>query len=65
MLKLTVYRRVMVILAAAFIAGLIRLYLPLLVDQVVRLGTFAAILVLLLWLVQWIYVKLPKRGVVS
>jgi len=65
MLKLTVYRRVMVILAAAFVAGLIRLYLPLLVDQVVRLGTFAAILVLLLWLVQWIYVKLPKRGVVS
>ena len=65
MLKLTVYRRVMVILAAAFVAGLIRLYLPLLVDQIVRLGTFAAVLVLLLWLVQWIYVKLPKRGVVS
>lgn len=65
MLKLTVYRRIMVVLAAAFVAGLIRLYLPLLVDQVVRLGTFAAVLVLLLWIVQWVYVKLPKRGVVS
>jgi len=65
MLKLTVYRRVMVILAAAFVAGLIRLYLPLLVDQIVRLGTFAAVLVLLLWIVQWVYMKLPKRGVVS
>jgi hypothetical protein len=65
MLKLTVYRRVMVILAAAFVAGLIRLYLPLLVDQIVRLGTFAAVLVLVLWIVQWVYMKLPKRGVVS
>jgi hypothetical protein len=55
MLKLTVYRRIMAVLAAAFVAGLIRLYLPLLVDQVVRIGTFAAVLVVLLWIVQWVY----------
>jgi hypothetical protein len=63
MLKLTVYRRAIVILAAVFVAGLVRLYLPLLVDQVVRVGAFAAVLVLLLWIVHALYVRLPElRG---
>lgn len=60
MLKLSGHRRALVILAVILLAGFIRLFLPLLVDQVLRIGAFAILLVLLLWLAQWWFPKLPE-----
>ena len=60
MLKLGGFYRVLVILAAGLIAGIIHLYLPLLVDKVMQVGLFAGILVLLLWMGQWAFKTLPQ-----
>jgi len=60
MLKLTGFHRVIIILAAALIAGIIHLYLPLLVGKVLEVGIFAAILVLLLWMAYWVFAKIPQ-----
>ncbi|MCK4291737.1 MAG: hypothetical protein KAY65_00965 [Planctomycetes bacterium] len=60
MLKLGGFHRVLVILAAGLIAGIIHLYLPLLVDKVMQVGLFAGILVLLLWMGQWAFKTLPQ-----
>jgi len=60
MLKLSGFHRVMVILAAAFVAGIMHLFLPLLVNQVVQVGVYAGILVLLLWVSRWGFVTLPS-----
>lgn len=60
MLKLTGFNRVMIILAAGLIAGIIHLYLPLLVAKVLEVGIFAAILVLLLWMAYWVFGKIPQ-----
>jgi membrane protein implicated in regulation of membrane protease activity len=60
MLKLSGFHRVMVILAAAFVAGIMHLFLPLLVNQVVQVGVYAGILVLLLWVSRWGFVTFPS-----
>jgi hypothetical protein len=60
MLKLSGFDRILVILAAGLVAGMIHLYSPLLISQVARTGVFAGILVILLWVAQWGFVKLPK-----
>ncbi len=60
MLKLGGFHRVIVILSAGLIAGIIHLYLPLLVDKVMQVGLFAGILVLLLWMGQWAFKTLPQ-----
>ncbi|MBL7184919.1 MAG: hypothetical protein ISS70_01225, partial [Phycisphaerae bacterium] len=60
MLRLSGFHRVLIILAAMLVAGIARLFLPLLIDQVLRTGIFAAILVLLLWLAQWGFPRLPE-----
>ncbi len=60
MLKLKGYHRVLVILAAALLAGVIHLFAPLLVNRIIEVGVFAAVLVLLLWLAQWAYSRLPQ-----
>jgi hypothetical protein len=60
MLKLSGFNRVLIILAAGVVAGIIHLYLPLLVDKVIQTGVFAAILVLLLWAAQWAFRTLPQ-----
>ncbi|MHC4741966.1 MAG: hypothetical protein ACYS8Z_08655 [Planctomycetota bacterium] len=60
MLKLSGFHRVMVILAAALVAGIIHLYLPLFVVKVLEIGIFAAVLVLLLWIACWLFAKLPQ-----
>jgi hypothetical protein len=36
------------------------LYLPLLVVQTVRVGVFAAVLVVLVWAAQWGFVRVPQ-----
>ncbi len=60
MLKLGGFHRVLIILAAILLAGVLRLSLPLLIDHVLRTGIFAAILVLLFWLAQWGFPKFPE-----
>jgi hypothetical protein len=60
MLKLGGFSRAQVILAAALVLGIIHLYRPLLVVQVLKVGVFAAVLVALLWLVQWGLVRVPQ-----
>lgn len=60
MLKLSGFHRVMVILAVGLIAGIIHLYLPLLVGKILEVGIFAAILVLLLWISQWVFRKIAR-----
>ncbi len=60
MLKLDGFRRVLIILAAGLLAGIVHLFQPLLVRQVCQSGVFAAVLVLLLWLAQWGRLKLPQ-----
>ena len=60
MLKLSGFHRVIVILAAGLIAGIIHLYLPLLVGKVIEVGIFAAVLVLLLWMAHWVFGKIPQ-----
>jgi len=42
------------------LGGFIHLFAPLFVDQVLRIGAFAIFLVLLLWLAQWWFPKLPE-----
>ena len=59
MLKLSGFQRVLVILAGALAGGVAHLFQPLLVDRILTVGAFPAGLVLLLWLAQWIYVRLP------
>ena len=60
MLKLDGFRRVLIILAASLLAGIVHLFQPMLVRQVCQSGVFAAILVLLLWFAQWGRLKLPQ-----
>ena len=60
MLRLRGFDRVLIILAAILVAGMLRLFLPLLVDQVLQTGIFAAILVLLLWIAQWGFPRFPE-----
>lgn len=60
MLKLNGFHRCLVILAAGLLAGILHLYLPLLVRQTVRVGLFAVLLVLVLWMIQWIFVRRPR-----
>ena len=60
MLKLSGFHRVLVILAAALVAGVIHLSSPLLVNQTLQTGIFAGILVILLWAAQWGFIKLPE-----
>ena len=60
MLKLTGFHRILVILAAGLVAGTMHLYLPLLVRRTAEVGAFAGILVILLWIAQWGFLKLPK-----
>ena len=60
MLKISGFHRVIIILAAGLIAGIIHLYLPLLVAKVLEVGIFAAILVLLLWMAYWVFGKIPQ-----
>ena len=60
MLKLKGNDRVKAILAIILLGGIIYLYQPVLVAQVLKTGIFAIILVLLLWFAQWNYEKMPQ-----
>ncbi|MGD8499227.1 MAG: hypothetical protein PVJ86_01185, partial [Phycisphaerales bacterium] len=60
MLKLSGFHRVLIILAAALVGGVLHLFLPLLVNRVLRVGVFAGVLILLLWAAQWWFSRLPE-----
>ncbi len=60
MLKLACYHRLLVILTAALAAGIVHLWLPLLVTRAAERGVYAAILIILLWIGQWVFLNLPK-----
>jgi len=56
MLKLSGLNRVLVTLGAGLAAGVVHLYLPLLIIQIAKVGVFAAVLVILMWVAQWVFV---------
>lgn len=60
MLKLGGYHRVIVILAVGLLAGIVHLYLPVLVIQILKVGGYAIFIVLLLWAGQWVFIRLPE-----
>ena len=60
MLKLNGFQRILILLAVALLGGLIHLYIPLMMGRFVRAGVYAAILVLLLWVGQWAFLRLPE-----
>jgi large-conductance mechanosensitive channel len=50
---------VLIILVAGLICGLLHLSSPMLVDHLVDFGSFAVMLVALLWIAQWLFLRLP------
>ena len=60
MMKLAAFPRVLITLAAALVAGIVHLFTPLLIEQAVHVGVFAAGIVVLFWAAQWAFVKLPE-----
>jgi hypothetical protein len=60
MLRLSGHHRALIVLAVTLFAGFMHLFLPLFVEQVLRIGALAILLVLLLWLAQWWFPKLPE-----
>jgi hypothetical protein len=60
MLKLSGLLRIVIVLAVILLGGIMELWQPLLVTNVMSTGCFAAILVLVLWVAQWGLVKIPK-----
>jgi hypothetical protein len=60
MLPMTGYQRSIAVLLIAF-GGLIAfLFVPLLCQQAVNVGTGAAVIVALIWLVQWIFKRVGR-----
>ena len=57
MLKLATFHRCLIILAAAVVAFVIRLFVPLLIDRMFYSGISAALIVVALWLVHWFFVR--------
>ncbi|MBN2210194.1 MAG: hypothetical protein JW709_02255 [Sedimentisphaerales bacterium] len=60
MLKLSGFQRILIILAAALLAGIMHLYWPLLIGQVFITGWFGVILVLLLWASHWLFFRVAQ-----
>ena len=54
--------RSIVVLAAALAGAVVRLFAPLLVHEVVRVAWTAAVLVILLWIVHWVFFTLRRKG---
>jgi hypothetical protein len=59
LLKLSGFHRVVIVLAIGLVAAIVHLFLPLLISHTIRVGVFAGILVILLWVAQWAFVRLP------
>ena len=57
MLKLDGFRRCLIVLAVVVVASVIHLFAPLLVRRAVGIGSWAGVIVLLLWLSQWVFLR--------
>jgi hypothetical protein len=60
MLKLSGFKRLLIVLGAALAGGVVNLFQPMLVGAVASVGVFAAMLIVLLWIGHWGFVKIPK-----
>jgi hypothetical protein len=60
MLRLGGFHRILVVLAGLLLAAVANLYLPLMMRHFIQTGVFAAVLVVLLWLGQWLFLRLPQ-----
>jgi hypothetical protein len=60
MLRLGGYHRILIVSAGLILAAVANLYLPLMIQHLVRTGVFAAVVVVLLWVGQWLFLRLPK-----
>jgi len=60
MLKLAGFQRILIILATGLVAGIVHLYAPLMVDKIIEISLFAWVLVLLLWIAQWLFMRCPR-----
>ena len=61
MLKLCGFHRIIIILLVALIAAAVELFAPLAVIEILRAGRVAGVLVVLLWLAQWIFFRLKLK----
>ena len=60
MLKLGAYHRLLVILGAGLLMGILHLFVPLFVRRAAWAGGFGVVIVLLLWLLHWLFQKYPN-----
>jgi hypothetical protein len=60
MLRLGGFHRILIVSAGLLLAAVANLYLPLMIRHLVRTGVFAAVVVVLLWVGQWLFLRLPK-----
>ena len=60
MLKLGAYHRLLVILGAGLLIGILHLFAPLFVWRAAQAGGFAVVIVLLLWILHWLFQKYPN-----
>jgi len=58
MLKLGGFTRLVVLVAAAVIGGLLNFIMPMFIERAARTGLYAALLVAVLWFGQWVFVGL-------
>jgi len=65
MLKFGGFVRCLVVLAVAVAASIVRLFAPLMIEQLVLAGMWSALIVAVLWLAKWLFVTLPRRTVAS
>ncbi len=63
MLKLSGFNRLLIVLGAALAGGVINLFQPMLIGAVASVGVFAALLIVLLWIGHWGFVKIPQLRV--
>ena len=60
LLRVKGFTRVLIVLAAAVLGLIVRLWAPLLVSRMFNVSIWAVMIVLLLWLAQWVFFRLPR-----
>lgn len=60
MLRLSGYKRALIVLAGAVLASGLYLFWPLMIPRMARVAVGAMLLVLGLWLAQWLFVRIPQ-----
>jgi hypothetical protein len=60
MLRMPGMRRVLIVLGVALLLMIVNLMAPLLVGLVASVGIWGALIVAVLWLAQWVFIRLPR-----